>query len=186
MYEYLLAQPTQVVSAEAFSINWNAVQGVGEIAAAFAAVAAIWFSLRLHREQIDTSRKLHHEQILLNQRQLLLPLWDHLSNINDIDTDAEKTIWVDVVKAVNTLELVALCWEAQAIDQNIIRRTFGDKFVQFYEKIQDCKKPPPGWKTGRQYLQENRAASKLYEEIKREINNQNALQPIGKVSTDGK
>lgn len=59
--------------------------------------------------------KVHQNQKLLSQRQLLLPLWDYMATLSKIDSN--KPITPDVIKVVNTLELVAICCEGGMIDE---------------------------------------------------------------------
>jgi hypothetical protein len=73
---------------------------------------------------------------------------------------------MDVINAVNLLELIALSWEAQFVDSAIIRRMYGDLFVDLHHKIQDCKNPPPGvTKDGKQLLVASPSIIRLYNEL---------------------
>lgn len=170
-------------------MDWQVIQGAGEVTAAVAAVVAIWASFRLHAqqakitnqlhgEQIALSKKVHEEEKLLSQRQLLLPLMQTISQVRDIDT--AKPHWPDVVALMNSLEILALCYESEAVDPAVIRRTYSEKFIELYDKIGECKNPPEGWRSGRQLLAENKAAGKLRDELKQFVQNQNALQPIAR------
>ena len=76
---------------------------------------------------IIVAYKVHQNQKLLSQRQLLLPLWDYMATLSKIDSNTPVT--PDVIKVVNTLELVALCCEGGMIDEKVIRRTFKDQFI---------------------------------------------------------
>ena len=69
-----------------------------------------------------------------------MPLWNNLQGLNDIDPS--DPVWLDVIQAVNILELIAICWEGQLIDENIIRRMYGRLYIDIYHKIEDCKNPP--------------------------------------------
>jgi hypothetical protein len=75
----------------------------------------------------------------LAQRQLLVPLWEYLSSLNEVDP--KKPVTKDVIKNVNTLELVALCCEGGMVDELVIRRTFRDGFIKHYDAID--KHPVP-------------------------------------------
>ena len=67
---------------------------------------------------IIVAYKVHQNQKLLSQRQLLLPLWDYMATLSKIDSNTPVT--PDVIKVVNTLELVALCCEGGMIDEKVI------------------------------------------------------------------
>lgn len=66
---------------------------------------------------IIVAYKVHQNQKLLSQRQLLLPLWDYMATLSKIDSNTPVT--PDVIKVVNTLELVALCCEGGMIDEKL-------------------------------------------------------------------
>jgi hypothetical protein len=72
---------------------------------------------------------------------------------------------MDVINAVNLLELIAISWEAQFVASAIIRRMYGDLFVDLYHKIQDCKNPPGMTKDGKQLLVASPSIIRLYNEL---------------------
>lgn len=145
--ERILSEQHKVMEEK---MDWIIVEAIAESAAALAAVVAIGMSLHLHRRQL-----------LLSRRQLLLPLWEHLKDLSRIDP--ASPVWPDVVRAVNTLELIAICWEGQLIDRDIVRRMYRDLYLEFYEEIQLCGQPPAQiGKNGREMLRECPAATRLY------------------------
>lgn len=107
--------------------------------------------------------KVHQNQKLLAQRQLLLPLWEHIATLRKVDHN--KPITPDIIKTVNTLELVALCCEGGMIDEQIIRRTFKEQFIEHYESIEKCTNIPGLLIDGRQLLRENRATVQFYQKL---------------------
>lgn len=109
--------------------------------------------------------KVHQNQKLLAQRQLLLPLWEHMASLRKIDPNAP--IAEDVIKVVNTLELVALCCEGGMIDEQIIRRTFKDQFLMHFEDVRKCL-VINGLGDGPSLLRENRAAQQFYMSLEQE------------------
>ncbi|WP_421348836.1 DUF4760 domain-containing protein [Aeromonas veronii] len=115
---------------------------------------------------IVVAYKVHRNQKLLSQRQLLLPLWEYMSTLSKIDDT--KPITSDVIKVVNTLELVALCCEGGMIDELIIRRTFKEQFMDHYESIERCSSLPGLKLNGKQLLKENKAASQFYMSLESE------------------
>jgi hypothetical protein len=80
--------------------TWNVVEAIAESLSALAAAVAIFMTVVLHRKQMQ----LEERQMLLEQRQLLVPLWEQLKEVNDIDP--EEPIWMDVIQAVNILDLL--------------------------------------------------------------------------------
>lgn len=147
-------------------MDWTAVSAVAESIAAIVAAIAIYQTVRLHRKQM-----------LLEQRQLLLPLWGHLQNLDDINPT--KPVWPDVIKAVNMLELIAVCWEGQLIDESIIRRMYSFLYIEFFQKIQECKDPPSAIaKDGKQMLLASPATIRLYNQLMAEHADKGKLAPI--------
>lgn len=122
---------------------------------------------------IYTSLKIHKSQQLLSQRQLLLPLWQYISDLDSVDP--KNPITNDVIKLVNTLELVALCCEAGIIDDKIIRRTFRDEFMNHFLSIKQCTNIPGMGISGEQLLRQNRATLKFFNELDREHMSQDGI-----------
>ena len=113
---------------------------------------------------VVVSRRVAETQKQLAQRQLLLPLWDYMSKLNNIDHAVPNV--PDVVNVVNTLELVALCVEGGMVDGQVIRRTFRDGFIERFEQVKACGVlPNMNGKSGSALLAENRAALDFYEEL---------------------
>ncbi len=107
--------------------------------------------------------KVHKNQKLLAQRQLLLPLWEYMSKLREINP--ADPIAPDVISLVNTLELVALCCEGGLIDEKIILRTFREPFIKHYTDIKNCNVINGLKKTGDQLLMENRAAQTFFNQL---------------------
>ncbi len=107
--------------------------------------------------------KVHSNQKLLAQRQLILPLWEYISTLNKIDH--KNPITPDVVKTVNTLELVAICCEGGMIDESVIRRTFKDQFMDHYTSIEKCTSLPGLSTDGKELLKQNKAAVLFYNSL---------------------
>lgn len=155
------------------------IAGVAMAAVSIAvACMALAQAARAERGQAALAEKLAAQERLLSQRQFLLPLWDHLSALREINPEQPATPLV--VQAVNTLELVALCWEGDLIDRDLIRRTFMTRYLQMYGWIEACGKLPGLNKSGRELLLENPAATKLHDELRREHSAAGALTPLTK------
>jgi hypothetical protein len=130
-------------------------------------------SEKISKEQAALSLKIHENQTLLSQRQLLIPLWNHMSVLNHIDPNSP--VEPDVLKSVNTLELVAVSCEGGMVDTQVIKRTFRDLFMRSYEEIQAIKMLPGRKVSGATLLHENRAAMKFYKELQDEHLNRDSL-----------
>jgi hypothetical protein len=130
-------------------------------------------SKEIHEEQSKLSLKIHENQILLSQRQLLIPLWEYISKVDRIDPSLPVT--PDVLKVVNTLELVALCTEGGMVDTQVIKRTFGQVFLELYDQVHACPPLPGLNKSGPDLLRENRAAMSFYKELSSDDMNRDKL-----------
>jgi hypothetical protein len=125
-------------------MNPAALSNLAAIVSAFAAVFAIavtWLVYRgqsaLTKAQSKLSKEIHDQQVLLSQRQLLIPLWEYMSKLHRIDRD--NPVKSDVLMVVNTLELVALCTEGGMVDSQVIRRTFQDVYLELYDQVNACQ-----------------------------------------------
>lgn len=116
--------------------------------------------------QVETTKKIAEKERLLTQRQLLLPLWQYMSNLDHVKPHAPIT--PDVLKIVNTLELVALCCEGELIDPKIVKRTFSERYIELYQEVLQCNNVPKLNKSGQALLNENRAAVRFYDELRNE------------------
>jgi hypothetical protein len=119
------------------------------------------------------TRERHEEQRRFEQRAQLIPLWEYMSSLREIIPD--NPITPQVVKTVNTLELIALCKEADIVDGTVVLRTFRQKYIELFETVSECGplKGYPGDKkpTGKDLLAENHAATQLYNDLIAERNN---------------
>lgn len=150
------------------------IAAVGTALSAIAAAVAVLVSWivykgqsamtgKLAREQTELSRKIHEDQTRLSQRQLLIPLWGYMSSLNEIDSS--KIIEPDVLKIVNTLELVALCCEGEMIDKAVIKRTFKDVYIKLYDQVKVLPMMSGLKRSGQELLNQNPAAKRFYKEL---------------------
>ena len=141
---------------------------VNAASTAFAAIAAA--------AGVFVAYKVHQNQKLLSQRQLLLPLWEYMSALSDIEPKAPIT--PDVIKVVNTLELVALCCEGGLVDAQVIRRTFREEFIKHYLAVKQCVALPGMHTTGEQLLTQNRAAAAFFDTLYKEHLSYGQIRPL--------
>jgi hypothetical protein len=152
------------------------VSSIGAVLSAIVAGVGLFIAWRIHSNQQTLTKQisdgqqsltttLHDSQKLLAQRQLLIPLWGYISGLNAIDSSNPVT--QDIIKAINTMELVALCCEGQMIDERIINRTFSRDFMELYRSIESTTTIPGlNNKTGKDLLHDARAASAFYEKLR--------------------
>lgn len=134
----------------------NTISAIGTALSAIAAFGSIVVAYIVFRNQK-----------LLSQRQLIIPLWEHISSLSKIDPQAP--IIPDVIKVVNTLELVALCCEGGMVDRQVIKRTFKDQFMEHYESIRKCGALKGLGCDGEALLKQNRAAVQFYNSLNSEM-----------------
>lgn len=143
----------------------NVLSALGSLLSGVATLASIFVAY-----------KVHQNQKLLAQRQMILPLWDHMASLSKFDPN--KPITPDLIKIVNTLELVALCCEGGMIDEKIIRRTFKDQFMQHYDSIDRCTSLPNTSMNGRDFLMQNKAAVQFYNRLNQERLSQDTVDRL--------
>jgi len=130
---------------------------------------------RIAKDQGAISLKIHENETRLSQRQLLLPLWQYISTLDQIN--AQKPITPDILKVVNTLELVALTCEGGMVDAQVIKRTFSELYLKLYDQVDSVAMVPGMNLSGHDLLRQNPAAMAFYDELKREHMNRGKLTP---------
>jgi hypothetical protein len=179
---------SRVICGVGEPMDAQSLEAVATALSALAAGGAVWAALhvwngqkkltrQLSKEQGELQEKLEqrHENLqkyladkdsISTRRAALVELWPYLIDIHRIDP--EKSAPEEIRKAVNTLELVALCWEANIIDKEVIQRTFESTYINIYEQVLSVTRRLPSLeKTGRELLNENPAAISLYDELKK-------------------
>ncbi len=145
-------------------LDVDTISAVGGAVSGIGTAAAVFVSWMVYRGQR-----------LLTQRQMLIPLWEYMSSLNEVNP--QQAITPDVLKVVNTLELVALSCEGGMVDPAVIRRTFRNIFMKLYEQVDRCGEVPGLGKTGRDLLKENPAAMTFYQQLLNEHLNRDRLKP---------
>lgn len=157
---------------------WTMVAAIAESLAAVGAGVAIYMAVRLNKTQLEAHRelqtqqlelqeRLHRQQMLLDQRQILLGLWDKVHTLPGVNP--QKPVWKDVITAVNTLELIAVCWEGEIVDRDIIRRMYSDVYIETFEQVVECRNAPANVAgDGRKILNACPAVMKMYEGFRKE------------------
>lgn len=130
------------------------------------AVAVSTFGVLVSAFAVWVGYQVAQMQKTLAQRQLIIPLWDHMAGLNDIDPANPDA--AHVLRAVNTLELVALCCEGGMVDERVIKRTFREPFIQLYNAIEGCPELEDLGRSGAELIHENPAAMAFYETLRRE------------------
>lgn len=148
------------------------IAAAGLLVSAIAIVASVWTAARQGKQ----SAELHRQQVLLSQRQLFLEIWPKLEALNQIDLT--QIVVPDVVRTVNVLELVALCWEGGMVDSNVIRRSFGVRYVALHDVVAQVPKMSNPNFSGVELLRQCPAIGKLYDQLRKEQQDHQALKGI--------
>jgi len=159
------------MTPEGISVLSSVVSAIVAIAS-FALASMVYRHSRRIAEMEDGRQS---AALQLQQRQLIVPLWEYLSKTEAIapENPNERA----VVDSVNVLELVALCYESQAIEQAMIKRTFRDKYLSIYREIEALPKMGSG-KSGRDYIHENRACQAFYDVLSAESKHQDKADAL--------
>ena len=99
------------------------------ILALIASVTAIVISWK-------TATRLKQRDIQIDKRKLFITaLWDRLTavrGLNSTNVTQER-----LLEVLNTLELVALCWDADIVDRDLVVRAFG---ASYNERVDEIKR----------------------------------------------
>lgn len=100
----------------------------------------------------------------IENKRLFLPVWDKLVQVNAINP--QNPVAVDVRIAINTLELVALLWEAGIVDRDMVVLAFGNVYKQRHNELNQIHDPVPGLgQTGPQLFASHPVIAKVLTEI---------------------
>ncbi len=149
-------------------IDLNVVINFGLLVVGGLAAYSASQSARSAKAAQQRANEIHNSEKLLAQRQFIVPLWQQTSTLAEIDPDNPKTD--DVVRALNVLELVAVCTEAGMVDPQVMKRVFADNFMRLYRQIVKCRKVPRLNEDGVELLTKVPAVKQLFAELEAEAN----------------
>lgn len=82
----------------------------------------------------ELQQKIRDEVALSDRRHFFsTTLWDRMIGITDIDP--ANPVGPDIRKAINVLEAVAMTWEMDTVDRDMVLASFGHLYNDFYDKI---------------------------------------------------
>lgn len=150
------------------------------IASAVVAVFAINNTRLQGEKQRSLQERLNSEANKLDSRRLFVTaLWDKMINVSDIDP--EEPIGPDVRKAVNVLEVVALCWHSGVVDKDMVVMSFGPLYEDLYQKIKRINVVPEKadgtGRSGHDLLSRNRVIDVVQQQI-RDILDKRQIAPM--------
>ncbi|MEZ4672575.1 MAG: hypothetical protein R3E39_32140 [Anaerolineae bacterium] len=145
------------------------IEALSTLAAATIAFYALFQTRKLFIKQEELSDKIHRQEKLFAQQQAFFPLFEQFKDISTIDPN--DPVWVDIINAVNYLELLGVSWEGETVDERTLFRVFGKYIIETYESIKQCKNPPQNIpKDGEEMLSDCPYATRLYSHLKNKQN----------------
>ena len=125
------------------------------------------------------AKQIFKEQLKFNRRQLFLSIFEQFEDMATID--CEKNEDEEIVKMINFLELLGICYEGQIVDKDMLFRVFGDLVIEQYRALESCTERLENHKkSGRDMLLECRSAAHLYKILIDEDNKRNLPSKITK------
>lgn len=139
-----------VASVSAY-ISWRNAQGQASLA----------------REQGALTQRLSSQDQDFERKRFIIALWDKMANVLEIQPDQQGNYNdTDVLDALDTLELVSICWENNIVDQWMIFLVFGKSFLLRIKEVEDIRQPLTILRrTGPELLQERAVISVVAEKI---------------------
>lgn len=109
--------------------------GALEVAKFVVSIVAIVLSLSAIVVSAVLTKKLKNRDVLYERRKLFITaLWDKLVAVRGLDPG---NVTVErVIEVLNTLELVALCWEDEVADRSLVARAFAQSYCELVDQIQ--------------------------------------------------
>lgn len=107
------------------------------------------------------AKQIFEEQLKFNRRQLFISIFEQFEDMATID--CKNNTDKEIVKMINFLELLGICYEGQIVDKDMLFRVFGDLVIEQYQAIELCTDTLKNHtKSGRDMLLESRSATFLY------------------------
>jgi hypothetical protein len=106
-----------------------------EVAKFIVSIVAIGISVAAILISVSVTKRLKMQDVIYERRKLFInTLWDKLIAVRSIQPNNATSD--RVVELLNTLELVAFCWESEVADRELIARAFGKAYGEMVDNIQ--------------------------------------------------
>ena len=111
--------------------SWKLLVAVLALLTSLTAMVVSWRTATKLKEK-DIELKKH--DIEHNKRKLFITaLWDRLVDVKALNPG--NVTRERILEVLNTLELVALCWEENVVDRRLIALAFGDNYIDRVAEI---------------------------------------------------
>lgn len=105
---------------------------------------AVVISKQNARVQGQLTERLRSQDQDFERKRFITALWDKMTEVAEIHPDAKgKYDEPDIFYALNTLELVSICWSDNIVDRRMIFLVFGDSFRSRVQEILTITSPLP-------------------------------------------
>jgi hypothetical protein len=129
---------------------------------------------RLTRETEALQERLRKDEASDSKRRFVIDLWDRISGTSDIDP--QNPVGPDVRRALNAMELIAMCWEGNIVDHEMVERIFGKMYRNLYNQIRQCQSVPGSNGSGQYLLDENPTIIRVHRELEDMVSNRGKLE----------
>lgn len=125
-----------IISVTAIIVSWKIGSKAASISEENSKIAMRQNEIAQQQSLISKEQnKLTNLQIKLTQRQLLVPLWEYIGNLQRLEEGSNKASWNKVIETANNLELLAISWDGGLIDGALLEGTLRDNFIERWEEI---------------------------------------------------
>jgi hypothetical protein len=111
--------------------------------------------------------QMEQEKTRIDKRRFITVLWDRMFQLNEVNP--KEPIEPDIRQAYNTLEAVAMSWEADLVDENLVVASFGKLYERLFEQIKAVPKIPGRNISGASLLNDNRRIESVYLKIRERL-----------------
>jgi hypothetical protein len=133
----------------------------------------------LSHEQGVLTEKLNRQDQDFERKRFITALWDKMASIVEIRPDEQGHYNdADVLDALDTLELVSICWDHKIVDQWMVFLVFGKGFLLRVKEIEDINRPLEALRrTGPELLQDRLIISEVARQIEKMSRDQLQRKP---------
>lgn len=162
---------------------------IGVLVSAVVSIYALWQTSKLQerlthetgqlqanltRETEALQERIRKDETTEASRRFVLDLWDRINGISEIDP--QQPIGPDVRRALNALELIAMCWEGNIADKKMVELMFGKMYRNMYTAIRQIAQVPGMNSSGARLLDEGPPTIHLvYEELQKKYSEQGKI-----------
>jgi len=150
-----------IVAGLALLVSIISLIVTGHFAAKQAALQERQLSLSKDTEAL--TERLSRDEATVESRRFFSILWEKYILLSKINP--QSPIEPDVRRAINTFELIALCWQANVVDKEMVVLSFGADYNLICGQIEQSVEVPGTGKSGAELLNEHPSIMRVRTEI---------------------